>query len=147
MENRSLLLLCIAVACSIWMVQGRSLKVRIDDDDDELGEPDVDVQRLPGMCWGCKWALNKLKKQLGSNSTVEAIKAKLRSVCDGIGILKSQCRKFMNAHLGVLIEELTTTDDVRTICVNVGACKPKDLEMIFYPNKQELRRIEISEVN
>uniref|UniRef100_A0A3B3XCV9 Saposin B-type domain-containing protein n=1 Tax=Poecilia mexicana TaxID=48701 RepID=A0A3B3XCV9_9TELE len=147
MENRSFLLLCIFLACSIWMVQGRSLKIRIDDDDDgdELGEPDV--QGLPGMCWGCKWALNKLKKQLGSNATAEAIKAKLRSVCDGIGLLKSKCRKFVNTNLGVLIEELTTTDDVRTICVNVGACKPKDLEMIFYPNKQELRRIEIREVN
>ncbi|XP_005801335.2 antimicrobial peptide NK-lysin-like [Xiphophorus maculatus] len=144
MENRSFLL-CIVLACSIWMVQGRSLKIRIDDD--ELGEPDVDVQGLPGMCWGCKWALNKLKKKLGSNSTAEAIKAKLRSVCDGIGLLKSQCRKFVDANLAVLIEELTTTDDVRTICVNVGVCKQKDLEMIFYPNKQESRRIKISEVN
>uniref|UniRef100_A0A3B5L565 Saposin B-type domain-containing protein n=1 Tax=Xiphophorus couchianus TaxID=32473 RepID=A0A3B5L565_9TELE len=125
---------------TVWMVQGRSLKIRIDDV--ELGEPDVDVQGLPGMCWGCKWALNKLKKK-----TWIKLHSKLRSVCDGIGLLKSQCRKFVDANLAVLIEELTTTDDVRTICVNVGVCKPKDLEIIFYPNKQESRRIKISEVN
>ncbi|XP_043998387.1 NK-lysin tandem duplicate 4 isoform X2 [Gambusia affinis] len=125
------------------MIQGRSVKIRMDDD--ELGEPDV--QGLPGMCWGCKWALNKLKKELGSNSTAEAIKAKLRSVCDGIGLLKSQCRKFINGNLGILIEELTTTDDVRTICVNLRACKPKDLEMIFDSIKQESLRIEINDVN
>lgn len=53
----------------------------------------------------------------------QAIKAKLRSVCDGIGLLKSQCRKFVDANLAILIEELTTTDDVRTICVNAGVCK------------------------
>uniref|UniRef100_A0A3B5L6B9 Saposin B-type domain-containing protein n=1 Tax=Xiphophorus couchianus TaxID=32473 RepID=A0A3B5L6B9_9TELE len=137
---------------TVWMVQGRSLKIRIDDV--ELGEPDVDVQGLPGMCWGCKWALNKLKKKTwiklhcgGKNAWREKKTHLFVSVCDGIGLLKSQCRKFVDANLAVLIEELTTTDDVRTICVNVGVCKPKDLEIIFYPNKQESRRIKISEVN
>lgn len=101
----------------------------------------------------CKWMLNKVKKSLGRNNTAavkcrrpkrerdgrscwekqqcdglffllcQVIKSRLLSVCDHIGLLKSLCRKFVNSHLGVLIEELTTTDDVRTICVNMKACK------------------------
>lgn len=54
---------------------------------------------------------------------LQSIKTKLLSICDEIGILKPMCRKFVKQHLGVLIEELTTTDDVRTICVRTKACK------------------------
>uniref|UniRef100_A0A3Q0R1L4 Saposin B-type domain-containing protein n=1 Tax=Amphilophus citrinellus TaxID=61819 RepID=A0A3Q0R1L4_AMPCI len=67
------------------------------------------------LCWACKWILNKVKKF--------SLSSKLLSACDEIGLLKPMCRKFVKAHLGELIEELTTTDDVRTICVNMGACK------------------------
>uniref|UniRef100_A0A3B4GUN2 Saposin B-type domain-containing protein n=1 Tax=Pundamilia nyererei TaxID=303518 RepID=A0A3B4GUN2_9CICH len=88
--------------------------------------------QLPGKCWACKWILNKVKKLAGPNATAESLKSKLLSVCDGIGLLKSLCRKFVKVHLGELIEELTTTDDVRTICVNTGACKSKELELLFY---------------
>lgn len=104
------------------------------------------------MCWACKWALKKVKKIIGNNVTSEVtywtskvqrggrscwkeqqcdffcplcqvIKTKLMSICDQMGLLKSLCRKFVKGHLGVLIEELTTSDDVRTICVNTRACK------------------------
>lgn len=60
---------------------------------------------------------------LTSFSLFQNLTSKLKSVCDQIGLLKSLCRKFVKMHLGELIEELTTTDDVRTICVNTGACK------------------------
>lgn len=52
----------------------------------------------------------------------QVVKQKLLSVCDQIGLLKSLCRKFVKGHLGELIEELTTNDDVTTICVNSKAC-------------------------
>lgn len=55
-------------------------------------------------------------------SFCQVIKQKLLSICDKIGLLKSLCRKFVRGHLGVLIEELTTSDDVTTICVNAKAC-------------------------
>lgn len=54
---------------------------------------------------------------------LQNVKSKLNAVCNEIGLLKSACRKFVKTHLGELIEELTTSDDVRTICVNTGACK------------------------
>lgn len=54
---------------------------------------------------------------------LQSITSKLMPVCDQAGLLKSLCRKFVKGHLGVLIEELTTDDDVRTICVNTKACK------------------------
>ena len=63
---------------------------------------------------------------------------KLNSICNEIGLLKAKCHKFVKAHLGELIEELTTTDDVRTICVNTGACKwvirPNDMYSLTYTN-------------
>uniref|UniRef100_A0A8C6S8X9 Saposin B-type domain-containing protein n=1 Tax=Neogobius melanostomus TaxID=47308 RepID=A0A8C6S8X9_9GOBI len=63
--------------------------------------------QLPGLCWTCKWVMNK------------TLTSKLLSVCDKIGFLKSRCQKFVKAKLQVLVEELSTTDDVHTICVNV----------------------------
>ncbi len=51
------------------------------------------------------------------------IKKKLGMVCDEIGFLKSLCRKFVNKYTDTLIEELSTTDDAETICVNIAVCK------------------------
>uniref|UniRef100_A0A667WXC7 NK-lysin tandem duplicate 4 n=1 Tax=Myripristis murdjan TaxID=586833 RepID=A0A667WXC7_9TELE len=105
---------------TVWMVHGRYLVVNLDDAD--LVEEEIPVAgKLPGICWACKWALNKVKKAAGNNATAEVSK-----VCDQIGFLKSLCRKFVKKNLSVLIEELSTTDDVRTICVNLKACKPKE---------------------
>uniref|UniRef100_A0AAY5L411 Saposin B-type domain-containing protein n=1 Tax=Esox lucius TaxID=8010 RepID=A0AAY5L411_ESOLU len=89
-------------------------------------------QQLPGTCWACKWALNKVKKNLPATSNQEQIKGKLLAVCNKVGLLKSLCKSFVNKNLMVLIEELSTTDDVRTICVNIKACKPKeDLDLSY----------------
>ncbi|XP_060918713.1 NK-lysin tandem duplicate 4 isoform X2 [Labrus mixtus] len=121
-----LLLMCILGTCSVWTVHGASLEVNIDDQEHQQVDVDVDIS-LPGVCWVCKWTLNKVKKALSHNGTAERVKAKLLSCCEEIGILKSLCRRFVKKHLGELIEELTTTDDVKTICVNTGACKPKEL--------------------
>ncbi|XP_038162993.1 antimicrobial peptide NK-lysin-like [Cyprinodon tularosa] len=145
MKTFSFFFLCIIfMAGSVWVVQGRGLEVRIDDT--ELEEPVLEQQGIPGLCWACKWALNKLKKSLSQNATAEAIKAKLKAVCKGAGFLKSKCNKFVEKQLGVLVEELTTTDDVKTICINTGACKSKEpLDLIFFTNR-EPQRIKISEL-
>ncbi|XP_072221455.1 antimicrobial peptide NK-lysin [Leuresthes tenuis] len=135
MERSSVLLLCILVTCSVWAVQGRSVEISIDDDKEM--EISVEARKRPGICWACKWALNKVKKMAGKNATVEKLKSTLLRVCNEIGHMKSTCNKFVKRYLPVLIEELTTTDDVRTICVNVKACKPKDLnDLLFYPNEE-----------
>nr|ARS25035.1 NK-lysin [Lateolabrax japonicus] len=148
METSSVLLVCLLVTCSVWTVHGRSLEVKIDEIDDvEQLEAEISVEagRLPGICWGCKWALNKLKKSIGPNATAEKLTSKLKSVCNEMGLLKSLCHKFVTKHLGKLVEELTTTDDVRTICVNTGACKPKEWEdMVFYQINEE-PKIEMTE--
>ncbi len=46
----------------------------------------------------------------------------LGGVCDEIGFLKSLCRLFVNKYISPLVEELSTTDNARTICVNIGVC-------------------------
>uniref|UniRef100_A0A3B5AUG9 Antimicrobial peptide NK-lysin-like n=1 Tax=Stegastes partitus TaxID=144197 RepID=A0A3B5AUG9_9TELE len=139
MGRSSVLLLCIVAACTVWAVHGRTLEVSISEGEQE----EVLDMDLPGICWACKWALNKVKKLAGSNSTVE-VRPKLNSVCDQIGLLKSLCRKFVKTHLGELVEELTTTDDVRTICVNVRACKSKELmDASFNPDDEDFPIIEV----
>ncbi|XP_028294799.1 antimicrobial peptide NK-lysin-like [Gouania willdenowi] len=138
METSSIVLLCILATCSVWAVHGRTLEINMSEEEQDSGDSSVEAQALPGKCWVCKWVLNKLKKFAGPNATAETLKSKLLSVCDEIGLLKPACRKFVKSHLGELIEELTTTDDVRTICVNTEACKPKQtLDFILSPNKDK----------
>ncbi|XP_030299163.1 antimicrobial peptide NK-lysin-like [Sparus aurata] len=133
MEQSSVLLVCILVTCCVWTVHGRTLQINTDDQEPVDIEISGEAGKIPGICWACKWALNKVKKVIGPNATTESVTTKLNSVCNEIGLLKALCRKFVKAHLGELIEELTTTDDVRTICVNTGACKPKEwVNLLFY---------------
>ncbi|KAM7375943.1 hypothetical protein PAMP_005703 [Pampus punctatissimus] len=108
---------------SVWAVHGRSITVNIDDEEQVDTEISMEAGKLPGVCWACEWAMKKVKKGIGSNTTVAKIKSKLLNICNEIGLLKKLCHKFVKRHLSVLLEELTTTDDVRTICVNAKACK------------------------
>uniref|UniRef100_A0A3B4A8D8 Saposin B-type domain-containing protein n=1 Tax=Periophthalmus magnuspinnatus TaxID=409849 RepID=A0A3B4A8D8_9GOBI len=112
MNRSSLVVLCVLLSCS-----GETLILFL------LSRLCSYILMLPGVCWACKWALNKIKKKMGNNATAEVIKSKLLSICNQIGLIKSLCQKFVQKNLEVLIEELTTTDDVRSICVNVKACK------------------------
>ncbi|XP_047467922.1 antimicrobial peptide NK-lysin-like [Mugil cephalus] len=141
METSTALLMCILVTCSVWTVHGRSVQVRIDDEDQV--ESSMDVEGIPGKCWACKWALNKVKKVVGPNATAESLTAKLNAVCNEIGLLKAVCRKLVKSYLGTLVEELTTTDDVRTICVNIKACKPKEALDVFIYQEDDKSRPEI----
>ncbi len=50
------------------------------------------------------------------------IKKMLGGVCDEIGFLKSLCRLLVNKYTDTLVEELSTTDNARTICVHIGIC-------------------------
>ncbi|KAM9341518.1 NK-lysin tandem duplicate 4 [Symphorus nematophorus] len=145
MEASSILLVCILVTCSVWTVHGRNIRVTTDDQDPVEVEISVQAGKLPGLCWTCKWALNKVKKVIGPNATAEAVTSKLMPVCNQIGLLKSLCKKFVKNHLAVLVEELTTSDDVKTICVNLNACKPKELlDLLFYQSDDD-SEIEINE--
>ncbi|CAL1575201.1 unnamed protein product [Knipowitschia caucasica] len=126
MARSSLVVLCVLLSYSAWIVKGKCVEI----DNEEPNEKELlALAKIPGVCWACKWAMNKVKKMVGKNASKEDFKAKLLSVCDQIGLIKSLCRKFVNKHLGVLIEELSTNDDVRTICVNTKACRPKALQM------------------
>ncbi|TDG98866.1 hypothetical protein EPR50_G00205270 [Perca flavescens] len=143
METSSVLLVCFLVTCSglftVWTVHSGSFKVSIDDQEQVDMVISLKASKLPGVCWACNWALKKVKKLAGRNATVEKLTSMLNSICDQIGLLKSLCRKFVKkTHLPELVEELTTTDDVKTICVNTGACKPKELlDLHFYRMDEE----------
>uniref|UniRef100_A0A8C7Z649 Saposin B-type domain-containing protein n=1 Tax=Oryzias sinensis TaxID=183150 RepID=A0A8C7Z649_9TELE len=116
------------LSSTVWTISETG-RVTLDDENqlEVFILPLCFYQKLPGMCWGCKWMLKKVKAALGNTTKVEKIKSQLSKVCDKIGLLRSQCKKFVAKNVDVLTEELTTTDDVRTICVNVRACRPKEL--------------------
>ncbi|XP_077079984.1 antimicrobial peptide NK-lysin-like isoform X2 [Siphateles boraxobius] len=92
---------------------------------DELEESLVEMaptDQLPGLCWACKWTMGKLKKLVSNKSTQSEIREMLTHVCDEIGFLKYLCRIFVGKYLNVLVEELSTSDNARTICINIGVC-------------------------
>uniref|UniRef100_A0A3B4WH52 NK-lysin tandem duplicate 4 n=1 Tax=Seriola lalandi dorsalis TaxID=1841481 RepID=A0A3B4WH52_SERLL len=138
METSSVLLVCILVTCSVWTVCGRSFVVNIDDQEQVEVEISTEAGKVPGMCRVCESALNKVKKDIGPNTTSENVKLKLFKACNEISTLKAMCHNFVQKYLGELIKELRTSDDVRTICVKTKACKPKELSpLIFYPGDEE----------
>ncbi|XP_038864802.1 antimicrobial peptide NK-lysin-like [Salvelinus namaycush] len=133
----SLVLLALSLlACSVWEIHGR-IPRGFNPDDQEVVEAQPEKRmenKLLGTCWVCKWALEKVKKSSSTSSSQEELKQKLLSVCDNVGFLKSMCKGLVKKHLGVLIEELSTSDDVRTICVNIKACnfRPKEVLDLSY---------------
>ncbi|XP_042186527.1 antimicrobial peptide NK-lysin-like [Oncorhynchus tshawytscha] len=121
------------LACSVWEMHGQCQQVDLDDQ--EVVEAQLEKrmeQQLQGTCWVCKWALNKVKKSISTSSSQEEIKQKLLSVCNKLSVPKSMCKGLVKKHLRVLIEELNAGHDVRTICVNIKACKPKEVLDLSY---------------
>lgn len=51
------------------------------------------------------------------------VKKMLAMVCDEIVFQKSLCWIFVNEYKETLVEELSTTDNATTICINIGVCK------------------------
>ncbi|XP_058606436.1 antimicrobial peptide NK-lysin-like [Onychostoma macrolepis] len=119
---RSIVLIALLIS-SVCALQWEMHKEESTGNELEEGSGEIQTEQLPGTCWACKWVMKKLKKQISNGATPDDIKKKLGMVCDEIGFLKSLCRKFVNKYTDTLIEELSTTDDARTICVNVTVCK------------------------
>ncbi|XP_064783036.1 antimicrobial peptide NK-lysin-like [Oncorhynchus masou masou] len=133
MKTSLFLLALNLLACSVWEIHGQCQEVDLDDQEVLEAKPEKRMeQQLKGTCWACKWALNKVKKSITTSSSPEELKQTLLSVCNDIGFLKSVCKGLVKKHLWVLIEEVSTSDDVRTICVNIKACKPKEVLDLSY---------------
>ncbi|CAB1334937.1 unnamed protein product [Coregonus sp. 'balchen'] len=136
MKTSLVLLTLSLLACSVWEVCGQCQEVNLDDQEDQEvveAQPEKHmVQQLKGTCWACKWALNKVKKHISSSTSQAQIKQKLLSVCNQMGLVKSLCKGLVKKHLWVLVEELSTSDDVTTICINIKACKPKAVLDLSY---------------
>ncbi|KAK1793381.1 hypothetical protein P4O66_011759 [Electrophorus voltai] len=88
-------------------------------DQTDLLTPEV---KLPGACWACKWIIKTLKRQLGTETNMGAIKMALNTVCDQIGFLKFLCKPLVSKYMDVLTEELSTTDNPAIACANIGIC-------------------------
>ncbi|KTG39409.1 hypothetical protein cypCar_00045827 [Cyprinus carpio] len=114
-----LITLLISSVCALHLEMHKAKSTGIELKEDSVEMPS---EQLPGLCWACKWAMGKLKSEITKGSTKDDIKNMLGTVCDGIGFLKYLCRMLVNKYMGTLIEELSTTDDARTICVHVGIC-------------------------
>nr|WOW88855.1 NK-lysin [Ctenopharyngodon idella] len=119
---RSIFLVTLLIS-SVCAFNWEMHKEEFNENEIEESSGDIQTEQLPGMCWACKWAMKKVKKQISNGATPDDIKKKLSMVCDEIGFLKSLCRKFVNKYTDILVEELSTTDDARTICANIRVCK------------------------
>uniref|UniRef100_A0A8C7NW85 Saposin B-type domain-containing protein n=1 Tax=Oncorhynchus mykiss TaxID=8022 RepID=A0A8C7NW85_ONCMY len=130
----SLVLLALSLlACSVWEIHGQCQEVDLDDQEVLEAKPEKRMeQQLKGTCWACKWALKKVKKSISSSSSPEEIKQKLLSFCGKLPLGKSTCEDLVKKHLWVVIDELNTSDGVRTICVKIKACKPKEVLDLSY---------------
>ncbi|XP_060735143.1 antimicrobial peptide NK-lysin-like isoform X2 [Tachysurus vachellii] len=118
----------IGTACAVHLEY-----LKIDSAEEPLdGSLDEDLPmsevQLPGACWVCKWAMQNVKKHVSSKSTVETIKGQLATVCDGIGFLRFICKALINKYMDTLAEELSTTDNPKTICVNIGICSSVSMQ-------------------
>ncbi|XP_062379175.1 antimicrobial peptide NK-lysin-like [Sardina pilchardus] len=108
----------ILLTCSVWTsheagFEEQSLKT-------ESGE-----EAFPGACRACKWIVKKMRKRIPDGAAEDVIREKLGSVCDKAFILKPACRWLVRKYIDKLTAELSTSDDVRTICVHLKACRPK----------------------
>ncbi|XP_077095010.1 uncharacterized protein LOC143746785 [Siphateles boraxobius] len=119
---RSIILVTLLIS-SVCALHLEMHKEESNGNETDEGSGDTKTEQLPGVCWACKWAMKKLKKQISNGATSDEIKKKLSMVCDEIGFLKSMCMKLVNKYTDTLVEELSTTDDARTICANIGVCK------------------------
>nr|WOW88856.1 NK-lysin [Ctenopharyngodon idella] len=119
---RSIILVTLLIS-SVCAFNWEMHKEEFNENEIEESSGDIQTEQLPGVCWACKWAMKKVKKQLSNGSTPDNIKKKLSMVCDEIGFLKSLCRNFVNKYTDTLVEELSTSDGARTICANIRVCK------------------------
>ncbi|KAG5265993.1 hypothetical protein AALO_G00248650 [Alosa alosa] len=85
------------------------------------------TEAFPGACKACKWIVKKMRKALPDEAGEDIIREQLKSVCNKTFILKSACRWLVRKYTDQLTAELSTSDDVRTICVHLKACRPKSL--------------------
>ncbi|KAL7862092.1 hypothetical protein SRHO_G00135330 [Serrasalmus rhombeus] len=145
LRNILLAFLFIGTACAMHLEY-----LKVDSDEEQVdtslavGQAEdmpIPEAMLPGQCWACKWAVKKVKKHLGDKAKAEEIKQKLLRVCDGIGFLKDLCKKMINKSLGVLIEELSTSDDPATVCANIGACKSKPMLQLIQAFPEVLEKL------
>ncbi|GAA6096684.1 NK-lysin type 3 precursor [Tachysurus ichikawai] len=110
--------------------------------DGTLDEDLLDLEALiPGSCWLCKKIVTKVKKRLGSHEKAEKIREKLRRSCDKLGPVAELCKKLVNRHIDILVKELSTDDNPKTVCAKAGICKNMDmldLIQVFPQNVQIL---------
>eukprot|EP01122_Echinamoeba_exundans_P004333 TRINITY_DN1435_c1_g1_i1.p1 TRINITY_DN1435_c1_g1~~TRINITY_DN1435_c1_g1_i1.p1 ORF type:complete len:326 (-),score=77.58 TRINITY_DN1435_c1_g1_i1:48-1025(-) len=76
-----------------------------------------------GLCTICNFLVNYIEKALASNSTEQAIIAKLDKVCNYFGPFESQCQSFVAQEAPALIQLLLNKMPPAVVCAKVHACK------------------------
>ncbi|XP_053365384.1 antimicrobial peptide NK-lysin-like isoform X1 [Clarias gariepinus] len=105
------------------LLDGNLISDIFNDFVDQSEDLPMTKEQIPVVCWACKWVMKKVKKHLGNHEKAESIRAKLKNVCDKIGLAKTACKKMIDKNMDILVDELSSGDDPATICVNAGLCK------------------------
>uniref|UniRef100_A0A4W4GZW3 Saposin B-type domain-containing protein n=1 Tax=Electrophorus electricus TaxID=8005 RepID=A0A4W4GZW3_ELEEL len=146
------ILICVLFACSACAMHLEYLKIESAEDDllnsvlDQYYESEGLSETLPKtgadpFCWACKWVVKKVKKHLITNAKAEVIKNKLLQVCDQIRLMKTKCKKMVTKYMDVLTDELSTTDDPQTVCINVGICKSNPIWKFIQDSQQTHQKL------
>ncbi|KAK2879093.1 hypothetical protein QQF64_010765 [Cirrhinus molitorella] len=83
----------------------------------------IKAGKLHGVCWACRQVMEKLRSKVTSGTTKNKIKIILGAACNGTILLKYLCKMLVEKYMDTLIKELSTSDNAKTICVNIGICK------------------------
>ncbi|KAK3563639.1 hypothetical protein QTP86_031878 [Hemibagrus guttatus] len=133
LRNILLVSFFIGSACSFYLeylkvnseelIDGTLVSATSPDSVDQDEDLPVHEEQIPGVCFLCKQVVKKVKKHLGNHENANKIKEKLKRGCDYLPVGKDICKKMVNNHIDILVEELSTDDDPKTVCVKAGICK------------------------
>ncbi|KAI5102396.1 hypothetical protein C0J45_7748, partial [Silurus meridionalis] len=90
------------------------------DQDEDLLMPE---EQIPGLCYICKRIMEKVKHHFGTHENAEKIKRRLSRLCDKLGPVKTICKEMVTKNIDILVKELSTNDDPKTMCAKAGLCK------------------------
>ncbi|KAF7704456.1 hypothetical protein HF521_021528 [Silurus meridionalis] len=99
--------------------------------DRTLNEDLLMTEEQPVLCLICKHIIEKVKHHLGKHENAEKIKKELMTLCDKSGPVKRMCKEMVTNKIDILVKELYTDDDPKTICAKADLCKSvRELELI-----------------
>ncbi|XP_063040218.1 prosaposin-like [Engraulis encrasicolus] len=112
--------LLVLLTCFVWTTQGDK------DEKDWQIALGANVE-IPGVCRVCKWLIKRVRGSLHEAESKEEIREQLDVACQKASFLKRVCRFFVRKFADKLPDEISSSENDRTVCVHLKACRRKYL--------------------